>query len=48
MNYNLATHSSQELEAIYMELASYDELCDDDKDLKQDCLDILYSRGWRI
>lgn len=48
MNHNLAVHTSRELEAMYMELASYKELCDDDKDLKQDIKDILYSRGWRI
>lgn len=48
MNYNLAIHTSQELERMYMELASYKELCDDDKDLLQDIKDILYSRGWRI
>ena len=48
MNHNLAVHTSQELEAMYMELVSYKELCDDDKDLKQDIKDILYSRGWRI
>jgi hypothetical protein len=48
MNHNLATLSSQKLEEMYEELASYKELCDDDKDLRQDILDILYTRGWRI
>lgn len=48
MNSDLAYLTSEELSAKYRELCSFGQLNHQDEDEKQDILDILYSRGWRI
>lgn len=47
MDYVLAEKTSQELAAMYDELASYPELCDEDRDLMQNIKGVLYRRGYR-
>lgn len=48
MNYDLAALASIELSNALSDLNGFENLTESQKELRQDILDVLYSRGWRV